>query len=462
MEQNQTTGFNESDQISCVLPHYISEEQWMFYHAFTWWLEGFASVLIGSMGIIFNTTTIFVLLGSELAASFFNWLLVSLAVFDIFFLLNGILEAFRTHLGLGTNIHDIIFVEFLFPFRSIVMCCSMYTTVLLALERYNALVRPISHQGPGLRAGRLSLKTHFIWHWARLLKYVAPIIILSTLFYIPKRLEIELVKKEMCYESYENGSYYDYKITDDNFSTDENCTVKYEIELTDLRSNNHYILWYQNVSNLLITAVIPLVSLIYLNLSIYLKFKDYLQRQPLTARPSTNTNVAPSHAQERARKREKDMIQQTMILFAIVILFGVFHILRIILNIEEFLSHDNNTMASEKGCDWLQYWTIIAAPVSHLLLQINSSINFFIYCFFNKAFRDELVSRLKLLSIPTFLKIKRAPTNNTTNVPNLNTINATTKETMLITNSHNVHATNGRNNTSENVELHDIRTVICE
>ena len=64
--------------------------------------------------------------------------------------------------------------------------------------------------------------------------------------------------------------------------------------------------------------------------------------------------------------------------------------------------------------------------------------------------------------MPAFLKIKRAPTNNSTNVLNLNTINATTKETMLITNSHNVHAINGRNKTSENVELHDIRTVICE
>ena len=52
------------------------------------------------------------------------------------------------------------------------------------IERYNALVRPISHQGPGLRAGRLSLKTYYIWHWTRLLKYVSPIIILSTLFYL--------------------------------------------------------------------------------------------------------------------------------------------------------------------------------------------------------------------------------------------------------------------------------------
>ena len=41
---------------------------------------------------------------------------------------------------------------------------------------------------------------------------------------------------------------------------------------------------------------------------------------------------------------------------------------------------------------WLQYWTIIASPVSHLLLQIHSSINFVIYCYFNNSFRDKLIS----------------------------------------------------------------------
>ena len=86
------------------------------------------------------------------------------------------------------------------------------------------------------------------------------------------------------------------------------------------------------------------------------------------------------------------MVQKTRILFSIVILFGLSHVLRVILNIEEFVTLDNQRRAKEMGCEWLQYWTIIAAPISHLLLQINSSINFFIYCFFNKSFRCELVS----------------------------------------------------------------------
>jgi len=373
--QNDTSS-NETF-LPCLLPHEITEAQWEFYYTFLWWLEGFGSLSIGLIGICFNILTICVLLGSELAASFFNWLLVCLSVFDSLFLLNGILEAFRNHFG-STNYHVYMFVVFLYPFRSIVMCCSMYITVVLALERYNALVRPISHQAPSLRTGRQSLKQYFMLHCVRLLKYILPIIILSTLFYIPKRLELDLV-------------------------TTQDYTNKYSIDITELRSNSYYNLWYLNICNLLITAVVPLISLAYLNTNVYLKFKEYLQRQPLA-----ETNRNNHKQQQRIKKREKDMIQQTLILFSVVILFGLFHILRIVLNIEEFSSLQNRKDAKENGCEWLQFWTIIASPVSHVLLQLNGSINFVIYCYFNKYFRDELISWINKTLIS--LKIKSVST----------------------------------------------------
>ena len=177
--QNETTG-------PCLLPQDISEIQWNFYYVFVWWLECFGAVFIGSFGIFFNLITIFVLLSSELASSFFNWLLVCLAVFDSVLLLNGILEALRNYIG-STDLHTYIFVVFLYPFRSVVMCCSIYTTVMLALERYNALVSPKSHYCPHFRSGRQSLKAYFNFHCRRLLKYLAPIVIFSTIYCIPKK-----------------------------------------------------------------------------------------------------------------------------------------------------------------------------------------------------------------------------------------------------------------------------------
>ena len=358
--------------LDCMRPYEISPEQWVWYDEYSWWMEGFTSLLIGSSGILLNITTICVLLGSVLGASFFNWLLVFLALFDSLFLLNGILEAFRSHLG-KTSFHDYVFVNFLYPFRSVVMCCSMYMTVLLALERYNALARPTCHQSSTSGPGQNTLSSYFKVHWIRLIKYVGPIIALSTIFYIPKYMELHLNKNDKC----------------DNTNDTDNCS-EFVVDLTELRKSNSYVLWYLNVTNLVVTTIIPLLSLAYLNFNVYLKFKQYIHRQPSTMRSKSAT----SNVQEKFRKREKDMVQQTMILFVIVISFGLSHVLRIVLNIEELKSLDDNKKAQESGCEWLKFWTIIVAPISHLLLQINSGINFFIYCFFNKAFRDVLLSKL--------------------------------------------------------------------
>ena len=370
--------YNQSENeisFNCTLPRDITENQWNFYYAFVWIVEGVSSVLVGCFGICFNFMTIGVVLSSELSTCFFNWLLVSLCVFDSFFLLCGILEAFRSHLG-STNIHKYIFVVFLYPFRSVVMFCSIYTTMMLALERYNALTKPLANQVSAAQPGRQTLMAHFRIHSLRLLKYIGPIVMASVIFYIPRQFELEIKS--------ENGSYNN----------------EYEITVNALRNNNHYNLWYLNISNFLVTIVIPLVTLIYLNANIYIKFKEFLQRQPSMRTASSNdTNYRITH------KRDKDTIQQTKVLFSVAIMFGMFHFLRMILNVEELLTLEIRRMARNKGCEWLQYWTIISAPVSHLLLQINSSINVFIYCYFNKLFRDRL--SFWFASIQNFLKIKR-------------------------------------------------------
>ena len=378
MENNQ---FSNVTNHPCVLPEDITERQWDIYYVTVWWLEGLGAVMLGFFGIFLNLTTIFCLVGSDLASSFFNWLLVSLSVFDSLLLGNGILEAFRNHLGSHT-VHNYVFVVFLYPFRSIVMCCSIYTTVVLALERYNALVKPKPHNFTRLRLGKQSLQNYFRFHFQRLLKYIGPIVILSTVYSIPRWLEIDVENQEICdkIDTNQNNSHN----SGDN--TAITCKTTYEIVINRLRSNDIYILWYLNIANLIITTIIPLITLIYLNANIYKRFKEFLKRHEVSLTSAT------AQTQEKIKKKEKDMTQQTMILFSIVFLFGGFHILRIVLNVEEFLYFDERKQAKQIGCEWLQYWTIIASPISHFLLQINSSVNFVIYCYFNKSFRSETAS----------------------------------------------------------------------
>ena len=380
MEYNDTTSVEQN--YSCILPNEITDDQWNFSYSFSWWLDGFGTVLISFVGIVLNVTSIIVLWGSELAASFFNWLLVCLAIFDILFLMSCTLEAVRGHILDGnTAIYNQLFVHFLFPFRSIVMCCSIYMTVILALERYNAFKRPLSYRKNSLRQQKL--KAYFLSNWKRVMKYVGPIVIFSTLFYIPKWFELQLTQLKSA--SHKN-------LEGHNHTTSQNT-----VELTELRQNNQFSLWYLNVANPLITAIFPLMALAYLNINIYREFKSYLKRQPSFAGLTMAVGIADRHLQRRIRKREKELVQQTTVLFAIVVLFVLFHVLRIILNIEELDSLYRVRHAREIGCEWLQFWTLIAVPISNSLLQINSSINFFIYCVFNKSFRDTLKSKLPWL-----------------------------------------------------------------
>ena len=98
------------------------------------------------------------------------------------------------------------------------------------------------------------------------------------------------------------------------------------------------------------------------------------------------------------------MLRQTKVLFAIVIIFVLSHVLRITLNIDELISLGERNAAAKKNCDWLKYWTIIIAPFSPLLLAINSSINFFIYCWFNWSFREMLLAKMSAVLVALRLK----------------------------------------------------------
>ena len=121
----------------CTYPYTLTEEALSIPVSFAWWVEVFGAIFIGFTGIGLNVVTIFIVLGSKLSRNFFNWLLIILVIFDSNFLLVGILEAFRKHFG--SNVLNYIFVNILHYYRSVILFCSEYMTILLALERYQAL-----------------------------------------------------------------------------------------------------------------------------------------------------------------------------------------------------------------------------------------------------------------------------------------------------------------------------------
>ena len=386
---------NITESISCLLPYEITEDQWTFYFKCSSFLKGFASLFIGLAGIVLNVLSSYIILESVLAASFFNWILVCLSIFNILFLCNSAFEGLKSLLG-SIEFYDVLFVRFLFPLKSIVMCCSIYTTILLAWERYDTFKMRVPNY-PNLRRKR-NLKTYFLWYRLRIIKFVGPILIFATVFYIPKWFELRL-KPRLDFCSI-------------NKTLTLCSTEQLNIELSGVRNNHHYIFWYLNVANMFITALGPLLILAYLNVNIYINLKRFIKKKTSPVVLS-NYNQAPNSRQARnmkmKRKCEIDLIRQTTVLFVMLILFFLSHVLRIALNIEEFESLYHVKEAEEKGCAWLRYWTILAVPVSNLLLQINSSMSFLIYCVFNKTFRKALKAKLSRANqtLPTKIEMSK-------------------------------------------------------
>ena len=78
------------------------------------------------------------------------------------------------------QIHEYAFGYCLYPLHNFVLCCSIYVTVALALERYRAVWRPVEYHN----------KCKGVNPWRRVvLSYVMPVVIFSVLFNIPKFFE---------------------------------------------------------------------------------------------------------------------------------------------------------------------------------------------------------------------------------------------------------------------------------
>ena len=355
------------------------DDDWMHYDDFVWWINGFGSLLVGLIGIILNLASSTILLSSDLAANFFNWLLVCLALFDNVFLLTSILEAIRNHFGSTSIVHYHAYAVFLYPFQGISLCCSIYMTVILALERYMAFerLRNGEHHCRSLKhcntiQQQRNLWDHFKVHRIRLFKYVGPIVLLSAIFCIPRWMETHAIRTQNCLA---------------NGTTVQLCTsYEYDIVISVLRLNKHYILWYKNILYLLVTVIVPIASLIYLNGKIYIQFKQHL-----CTLQNLFGNNQTSDMEEMVLRREESITQQTRILFAIVIIFVLTQAPRVILDIHEF---KNTIVAAKSGCPiYIHFWVVILVPISELFLAINSSINFVIYGWFSHSFKKVVMTK---------------------------------------------------------------------
>ena len=346
----------------------LSDDQEMFLKNYNWWIDMLGHLPVGLIGVVLNSIAMIVLSTSTMRNNFFNRLLICLAIFDSLYIACEIYEVGRRRYY--TSIQQHMFVNFVYPVRNVCMCCSIYSTIAITLERYHAITSPAEYRIRGtVNLGK------------RLLYYMIPVLVLSNIYYIPKYLDLNVDEKTVCTIGNQTTILNNTNTFNYTNDIDKNCTTKYPLVPTKLRVHPHYVFWYITISNFVVTCIIPLSTMVYLNCRIAISLNTFLQRQPST-RSNDSTNGG--------RPQQNIDVRRTFILFSIVIIFVLCHSLRIILNFNEFLNLSHFNKEREKGCGGLQFWVEIVVPINQLLIIISSSANFFVYVFFDKGFQKVL------------------------------------------------------------------------
>ena len=110
---------------------------------------------------------------------------------------------------------------------------------------------------------------------------------------------------------------------------------------------------------------------------------------PRVGNNSSSGGVSAAQAQAANEESYKEERRCAAVLFTIVILFFVSHAPRILLNFYEFFAIEE----FKDPCYHIPLWAMILTCVSLLFMTINSSVNFFVYCFANSLFRQEILER---------------------------------------------------------------------
>ena len=362
----------------------LTNEQKIFIDDFSWWLDIVAYVIIGVIGLTLNMLAVWILLAQNMWNNIFNRLIMCLSTFDSIFIFCGLSEILRKWLMMP--IQQFLFAKVVYPFRSMAMCCSIYTTIVLTLERYHAITSPIKYRN---RTANISLGK-------RLAKNIVPVTLFSFIYYVPKFFDLYVTKVSNC-----GGRNASFLLS--NYSkiqkVEIECNEEYKIFPTSLRTHPMYIFWYLNVSNVIVTCFIPIGFLVFMNCKIATSMKAYRQRR-FSRRMNSTIKYATNTKRHSESNEKPNDVKQVFILFSIVTLFVICHTLRILMNITEALNLDELTTEQQKGCDGMSFLQHITMPLSEILLLCSSSANFFVFLCFDRSF--QLILKERVFALKSF------------------------------------------------------------
>ena len=316
--------------------------------------------IIGSLGVLGNTAAI-IMFSKKQDKVNFHRILTMLIIFDNCLILFNIIIFIFPHLDTDYRMKTYASVAtMIIPLAQISVTGSVYSTVVISIERYMISCKPffvVSHK----------------WSAKR---YTIPTIIFSVIYNFPKFFELK------------TGNIIDV----------ETNSTQYILEGTNLRLNYAYFLTYSIWMNFIFMGVIPIMIITILNsLTVHqvIKQMQYVRgsgasernqgapdeeklensRVPFLAKTVRRINCTKIKSPSQIDAFNE--LQLTITSTAISVVFIICHGIRWIPNIFELIQVSNPEF-TEDNFLW-PLWVENTSMISHFLITLNSSMNFYIY-----------------------------------------------------------------------------------
>ena len=362
-----------------------------------------ALVFLVIFGLTMNTIAIFAIRSLEKKCKLFNNILISLLVFDSWFLLTAPLFYFGVnHEYFGCQLCTQAIPYWSFPCGHMALFGTILMTLAIAHERYLAVKDPLYY----MRAGGQSPKT-------RLMIYVIPATILSVAFNIPRFFIFNLVMKNA-----PTTTAYDNDTTTTAATT---TAMIYSVELSKLGNSGSYLFYYTYLANTGLFGIIPFCLIVFFNFLTYSMMREQNQicqqsvshdkkgswmptnkrkLSNLTPKNPKNFERQETFASELERREEEKNVSRVMKVIAVVFL-GC-HSMRVVLNVYDGLTGSRGN----RGIDFFKvgiedaYSTAVHTGV--FLEMVNSSIGPVLYCYMSVTFRRHFILTTKRLVFRLF------------------------------------------------------------
>ena len=366
-------------------------------------VNGVGTCIVMIIGAILNCVNIHVIWTKYERTNTFYRMLIILLCFDNCVLITWI----NLSLSLAFRLNNSVILQmvpyFSYPFTHMSISASTFMTIAISHERYRAIKDPFKYRqdknAPGVQNYRLKM-------------YLFIVLFISVAFNIPYFMDLEVRHVKLSVDpnattsnSTDSLDKTNYNITTHNTTTHHtdqmiksNGSIAQVIPIlgyTSLGKHPYYLKYYRNFARLIVSGVVPFVSLIYFNISIYMAMKKNMIRRRrfssvlptlkqgfTTVQQIAGSSVGDTHAITKrnllASLKRKDEENLSRVFVVIVIGFLVCHTLKFILNFYDgFFGMVGVTTGYR-----------IASYFSNFLVILNSAINTIIYCIMNKKFRS--------------------------------------------------------------------------